>query len=52
MNTYEVCVTAVAEAMLARGFGELLVPEALDDGPDPPVTPANAQSLRAQRRRL
>ncbi len=52
MNTYEVSAAAVAEAMLERGFGELLAPEALDDGPAPLVTPTNAQSLIALRRYL
>jgi hypothetical protein len=52
MNTYEVCVTSVAEAMLERGFEELLAPEALDDGPATPLTPANAQTLKALRWRL
>ncbi len=45
MNTYEVQATAVAEAMLERGFGELLAPDALDDGPAPPVSTTRAQSL-------
>lgn len=52
MTTYEVCVTAVADAMLKRGFGELLVPEALDDSSDPPVIAAHAQNPIAHLRRL
>jgi hypothetical protein len=51
MTTYQVCVTAVADAMLLRGFGELLAPEALDDGPPLPVIPANAQTPIARHRR-
>jgi hypothetical protein len=51
MTTYEVSETAVADAMLARGFGQLLVPEALDDSPPPPISSANAQTPIARRRR-
>ncbi len=49
MNTYEVSVDAVAEAMLARGFQELLAPEALDDGPVPPITTASVRNLSVPR---
>jgi hypothetical protein len=45
MKTYEVSADAVAEAMLARGFQQLLVPEALDDGPASPAPTASVRSL-------